>query len=345
MYLARVAAVNGGLPVETPALTVNRLCGSGLQAIVSAAQAILLGDCDVAVAGGAECDEPRAVLAARHALGPAHGRRRRGRRDGRRADRSVRRLPHGRDRGEHRRQVRRIAREDQDALARRKPPARRRGHRKRATSTSQIVPVEVTARKGTTMFDTDEHVRPDAQPRTTLAKLQAGLQPGRHGDGGQRFRHQRCRRRGGADGGRAGAEQRACSRWRAWSPTPRRRRAAVMGMGPVPAVRSGTRQSGPQARRHGRVRSQRGLRRAGAGRRPASLGLSAERTNPNGSGVALGHPIGATGAILTVKALYELQRTGGATRWSPCASAAGRASRRSSSGSEPSIGVAHSPSR
>ena len=91
MYLSRVAAVNGGLEVETPALTVNRLCGSGLQAIVSASQAIMLGDCRGRGGRRGRVDEPRPVLAARHALGPADGRRRRRRRPDRRALRSVRR--------------------------------------------------------------------------------------------------------------------------------------------------------------------------------------------------------------------------------------------------------------
>ena len=105
MYLARVAAVNGGLPVETPALTLNRLCGSGLQAIVSAAQAIMLGDVRCRGRRRRRGDEPRAVLAAGDALGRAHERRADARRDGRRADRSVRRLPHGHDRRECGRQM------------------------------------------------------------------------------------------------------------------------------------------------------------------------------------------------------------------------------------------------
>ena len=102
MYLSRVAAVNWGLPVETPAFTLNRLCGSGLQAIVSAAQAVRLGDCDAAVAGRRGVDEPRPVLAPQHALGPADAGRRRGRRHGGRAHRPVRQLPHGRDSRERR---------------------------------------------------------------------------------------------------------------------------------------------------------------------------------------------------------------------------------------------------
>ena len=109
MYLSRVAAIDAGIPVGTPCLTVNRLCGSGLQAIVSASQHLLLGDCDIAVAGGAE-SMSRGLLPALRALGPAHGRRCGGRCDDRRAARSVRPRPHGRHRREHRREVRLHAR-------------------------------------------------------------------------------------------------------------------------------------------------------------------------------------------------------------------------------------------
>ena len=148
MYLARVAALNGGLPTGTPALTLNRLCGSGLQAIVSAAQAIMLGDCRGRGGGRRRVDEPGPVLAARHALGPADERRRRDRPHDRRAHRPVRRLPHGRDGRERRRRLH-VSRADQDALA-------VQSHRRAAAAATagyfaeQIVPVEVRGRKSTT---------------------------------------------------------------------------------------------------------------------------------------------------------------------------------------------------
>ena len=131
MYLSRVACVNGGLPHDTGALTLNRLCGSGLQAIVSASQYILLGDTEAAVAGGAE-SMSRAAYANRHAaLGRAHGRRQGHRHDGRRADRSVRHDPHGRHRRKRRDPLRHHARAA-GYFCRREPQARRGGDRRRA---------------------------------------------------------------------------------------------------------------------------------------------------------------------------------------------------------------------
>ena len=136
MYLGRVVSVNGGLPVETPAFTLNRLCGSGLQAIVSAAQAIKLGDCDVAVAGGAESMSRGQYWVPGHALGPADAGRQGDRRHGRRADRPVRRLPHGRHRGERRQRLRRLPR-GPGRPGRREPPPRRGGHARPGTSRSR----------------------------------------------------------------------------------------------------------------------------------------------------------------------------------------------------------------
>jgi len=145
MYLGRVAALNGGLPVETPAFTVNRLCGSGLQAIGSAAQAIQLGDAETAVAGGAE-SMSRGQYWLRHALGPADARRRHDRRYGWRADRSLRRLPHGVT-AETVAAEFGVSRADQDALA-------VESHQRAAAAAAagyfaeQIMPVEVRTKEG-----------------------------------------------------------------------------------------------------------------------------------------------------------------------------------------------------
>jgi acetyl-CoA C-acetyltransferase len=307
MYLARVAAINGGLPVQTPAFTLNRLCGSGLQAIVSASQAIRLGDCDVAVAGGAE-----SMSRGQYWL-PAMrwGQRMQ---DSTVVDAMVGALTDPFD-GCHMGVTAEnvaadfsVSRADQDALAveshRRAAAAAAAGYFK-----EQIVPVEVPGRKGTVTVDTDEHVRPGitaddlARLRPSFAKdgtVTAGNASGINDAAAAVVLAARpfAESRGLSPLGRLVAYSHA-------GVEPR-----IMGMGPVPAVRA--------------VLDRAGLKlgdidvfevnEAFAAQALAvvrELGLPADLTNPNGSGVSLGHPIGATGAILAVKALYELRRTGG----------------------------------
>jgi acetyl-CoA C-acetyltransferase len=307
MYLGRVAAVNGGLPVETPAFTVNRLCGSGLQAIVSAAQAIRLGDCDVAVAGGAE-----SMSRGQYWLpGMRWGQRMQ---DGVVVDAMVGALTdpfdacHMGTTAENVATDYGVSRADQDALA-------VESHRRAAAAaeagnfTEQITPVEVAGRKGSVIIDTDEHVRPGVTP-DDLARLRpafaengtvtAGNASGINdaaaavvlADAAFADRH------GHSPLGRlvgyahAGVEPR------------------IMGMGPVPAVRKVLDRAGMKIDDIDLFE----VNEAFAAQALAvvrELGLPPDRTNPNGSGVSLGHPIGATGAILAVKALYELRRTGG----------------------------------
>ena len=308
MYLSRVAAVNGGLPVTTPALTVNRLCGSGLQAIVSAAQAIILGDAEVAVAGGAESMSRGPYWLPTMRWGQRMG-------DSQAIDPVVGALNdpfascHMGVTAETVAGEYGVSREDQDALA-------VESHRRAAAATEahyfdeQITPVQVPGKKGTTTeMVTDEHIRPDANMES-MARLRPA------------FTKEGTVTAGNASGMNDAAaavvlssEAYASSHGRqpigrmiAYSHAGVEPR--IMGIGPVPAVR--------------KILDQTGLKvddidvfevnEAFAAQALAvvrELGLPPERTNPNGSGISLGHPVGATGAILVVKALYELRRTGG----------------------------------
>jgi acetyl-CoA C-acetyltransferase len=307
MYLGRVAAVNGGLPVETPAFTLNRLCGSGLQAIVSAAQAIRLGDCDVAVAGGAESMSRGQYWVP----GLRWGQRMQ---DGVVVDAVVGALTDPFDAchmgvtAENVAADYGVSRADQDELA-------VESHRRAAAAADagyfaeQITPVQVPGRKGTLTVDADEHIRPGV-----TADDLARLRPAFAADGTVTA--------GNASGindaaaavvlaGRDFAEQHGHSplgRLVAYAHAGVEPR--IMGMGPVPAVRKVLDRAGMKIGDIDLFE----VNEAFAAQALAvvrELGLPQDRTNPNGSGVSLGHPIGATGAILAVKALYELRRTGG----------------------------------
>jgi acetyl-CoA C-acetyltransferase len=307
MYLARVAAVNAGLPVETPAFTLNRLCGSGLQAIVSAAQAIRLGDCDVAVAGGAE-----SMSRGQYWLpGMRWGQRMN---DGAVVDAMAGALTdpfggcHMGVTAENVASEFGVSRADQDALS--AESHRRAAHAAQAGYfAEQITPIEVRGRKGTVTVDADEHIRPGV----TMDEL-ARLRPAFADDGtvtagnASGINDAAAAVVLAAESFADGHGLSALGRLVAYSHAGVEPR--IMGMGPVPAVRKVLDRAGLKLDEIDLFE----VNEAFAAQALAvirELGLPPDRTNPNGSGVSLGHPVGATGAILAVKALYELRRTEG----------------------------------
>jgi acetyl-CoA C-acetyltransferase len=308
MYLSRVAAINGGLEVGTPALTVNRLCGSGLQAIVSAAQAIMLGDCEVAVAGGAEVMSRAQYWLPSNRWGQRMG-------DSTVIDSMTGALSdpfegcHMGVTAENVANDFHVSREDQDELAaeshRRAAAAQAAGYFK-----EQILPIEVAGKRGAvTIVDTDEHVRPEVR----LADM-AKLRPAFAKDGTVTAGNA-----SGVNDAAAAVVLASESFVRSSGRTPVLKligyshagvEPRIMGVGPVPAVRRLLDRTGIKIDEIDVFE----VNEAFAAQALAvvrELGLPPERTNPNGSGISLGHPVAATGAILTVKSLYELQRTGG----------------------------------
>ncbi|NML94466.1 acetyl-CoA C-acyltransferase family protein [Novosphingobium olei] len=307
VYVSRVAAVNAGIPIEAPAMNVNRLCGSGLQAIVSAAQGIALGEQDIAVAGGAESmsNAPHMILTARNGqkmgdqvlmdamLGALH--------DpfenihmGVTAENVATRLS--------------VSREEQDALA-------VESHKRAANAVAngyfkdQIVPVEIKTRKGTVVFDTDEHFRADAS-----LESMASLRPVFKKDGTVTA--------GNASGLNDGAGAVVLASGKAVEEKGLKPLAKilawghagvepnVMGLGPVKAVPVALQRAGLTLDQIDVIESNEAFAAQACGV-AKELGFDPAKTNVNGSGISLGHPIGATGAILTVKTIYELQRIGG----------------------------------
>jgi acetyl-CoA C-acetyltransferase len=307
MYLARVVALNGGIEPKTPCLTVNRLCGSGLQAIISAAQHLMLGDAEIAVAGGAE-----SMSRAPHATGGIRTGQRMG--DLKITDMMLGALndPFGHGHmgvtGENVARRWQVSRADQDALAlesqRRAANAIREGR-----FASQITGVKVRVGREETMFNTDEHVKPNTDMdglralKSAFGKegtVTAGNASGIN-DGAAALvlmTEAEAKRRGAkpmariVGYGHAGVE------------------ADVMGIGPVDAVRKLLARTGLKISDFDVIESNEAFA-AQACAVARELGFPSERTNPNGGAIALGHPVGATGAILVTKAVYELARTGG----------------------------------
>ena len=305
MYLSRVAAIDAGLTVGTPCLTVNRLCGSGLQAIVSAAQHLMLGDCEVAVAGGAESMSRAAYFLPAGRWGQRMG-------DAAVVDAMTGALHDPFGNGHMGVTAENIAakygftREQQDEFS-------VQSHRKAAAAMeagyfkSQITPIEIKTRKGVEQFTTDEHVRKEVSA-ADMAKLKTV------------FKKDGTVTAGNASGiNDAGAALVLVSSSYAeknkLKPIARLVAYAhagvepqVMGLGPIPAVKKVFEKSGLKPADMDVVESNEAFAvQAMAVTR--DLGLDPAKVNPNGGAVALGHPIGATGAILTIKALYELERT------------------------------------
>jgi acetyl-CoA C-acetyltransferase len=303
MYMARVAALDAGVPVGTPCLTVNRLCGSGLQALVSAAQHIMLGDIDTAVAGGAESMSRAAYMLPSGRWGQRMG-------DAPAIDAMTAALHDPFGHGHMGVTAENIAakygftREQQDQFA-------VESHKRAARAidsgyfNSQIVPVELKSRKGVEQFTTDEHVRKEAS-MADLAKLKTV------------FKKDGTVTAGNASGlNDAAAAVVLMDAKAAKNHKPMARLVAyahagvepqVMGLGPIPAVRRVFEKAGLKPSDMDVIESNEAFA-AQAMAVTQDLGLDPARVNPNGGAVALGHPIGATGCILTVKALYELART------------------------------------
>jgi acetyl-CoA C-acetyltransferase len=304
MYLSRVAAMDAGMPEGAVAMNVNRLCGSGAQAIVSAAQMLMLGDADMALAGGAECMSraPYILQAAR--FGQKMG-------DTKALDMMTGALtcPFGTGHmgitAENVAAEGGISRADQDAFA---LESQTRAARAIAEGrfAEQIAPIEIASRKGPVAFAVDEH------PKVTTAEALAGLRPAFAKDGTVTA--------GNASGINDGAAALVLAREAALDGlTPRARimgyavagvAPRVMGLGPIPAVQKLCAKLGIKPADFDVVESNEAFA-AQAIAVNRGLGLDPARVNPNGGAVALGHPVGATGAIITVKALHELERTGG----------------------------------
>ena len=306
-YISRVAAVQAGIPVETPAMTVNRLCGSGMQAIISAAQTIMLGDAALAVGGGAESMSRGGYLLPNERWGARLG-------DGKVIDMVVGALndPFGHGHmgitAENVADRYSLTREMQDEFAveshRRAAAAQAAGYFK-----EQIAPVELPSRKGTVIFDTDEHVRAD----TSMASLGA-LRPVFKKDGTVTAGNASpLNDAGSAVVLASGAEVTRRNL------KPMARIVAyghagvapdVMGLGPIPAVQNALRKAGLTIADIDVIESNEAFA-SQACAVSKDLEFDPAKVNPNGGAIALGHPVGASGGIITIKAMYELHRTGG----------------------------------
>ena len=308
MYLSRVVALNAGLPQSCAAFNVNRLCGSGLQAIISSAQSILLGDTDMAIGGGAEAMSRGGYLSQTQRFGSRMG-------DTTISDMMVGALTDPFSRmhmgvtAENVAKQFGISRADQDALA-------VESHRRAAKAqdegrfNDQIVPVVIKTRKGEVEFKVDEHPRRDisieglAALRAVFVKENGTVTAGNAS---------------GINDGAAAVLMMSGEALKSSGAKPMARLVAyahagvdpsIMGIGPVPATQAVMKRAGLTVDQMDVIEANEAFA-AQACAVAKELKLDSARLNPNGSGISLGHPIGATGAIVTTKAIYELHRTGG----------------------------------
>lgn len=306
MYLSRVSAIEAGIPDTTPAMNVNRLCGSGLQAIVSATQNLMLGDADFALAGGAESMSRAPYILPQARWGQKMG-------DTGAQDMMLGALncPFGTGHmgitAENVAAEHDVTRADQDAFAL-ESQARAAAAIEAGYFDSQIVPVEVKKRRELVQFARDEH------PKPTTAEALAGLRTA--------FQKGGTVSAGNASGINDGAAAMVLARADAAEAAglkPKARilgyglagvRPEVMGIGPVPAVENLLAKTGLSVSDFDVIESNEAFA-AQAIAVNKGLGLDTSKVNPNGGAIALGHPVGATGAIITIKALYELERIGG----------------------------------
>jgi len=306
-YLSRVAAMEAGIPQEAPAFNVNRLCGSGLQAILMAAQALQAGDADIAVGAGAESMSRGAYLMPNARWGARMG-------DALVQDYMLGILHdpfhkiHMGITAENVAAQEGITREMQDALA---LVSQQRAARAIAEGRfkSQIAPVEIAGRKGTVMFDTDEHVRGDVTLEQ-LAKMKPAFKPDGSVTAGNAS---------GLNDGAAALVLATGDAVKAQGLKPLARLVAhghagldpkLMGLGPVPATRTALQRAGLRVGDIDVIEANEAFA-AQACAVNRLLDFDPEKVNPNGSGISLGHPVGATGAIIATKAIHELHRSGG----------------------------------
>ena len=307
-YISRVAALNAGVPQEAPAFNVNRLCGSGLQAVVSAAQSILLGDCDVAIGAGAESMSRGAYLVTSNRWGARMG-------DVKMLDFMLGALHdprlniHMGITAENVANRYGISRDQQDAYA---VQSQQRAAKAVAAGLfkEQIVPVEIKTRKGVVLFDTDEGVKGD----TTVDALGKMKPAFKKEEGTVTAGNASTLNDGAGAVVMASAEKAKALGLKPLARLVSYGHAGVepefMGIGPVPASRNALAKAGLTVADMDLIEANEAFA-AQACAVAKELGLDNEKVNPNGSGISLGHPVGGTGAILVTKALYELQRTGG----------------------------------
>ncbi len=306
-YVARVAAIQAGLPMDSVAMAVNRLCSSGLQGVVTTAQNILLGDCDAGIGGGVEVMSRGGYLSTAMRTGARMG-------DTSLLDTMVDALTdpfgvgHMGITAENLVEKWGITRDEQDQLAteshRRAAQAREEGRFK-----DQIVPVVKQTRKGDVVIDTDEHIRPD-----TTVDMLAKMRPAFKKDGSVTAGNASGINDGAAflvlaaAGSKAAADRKPLARLVSYAVAgvPNH----IMGEGPIPATRLALQKAGMALEQIDVIESNEAFA-AQAIAVARGLDLDMAKTNPNGGAIALGHPIGASGAVLAVKAIHELHRGGG----------------------------------